>query len=154
MAGAPPPRYRVVERGRRLEVIDTWAGGRPAARAIPEPRAQSRDLAAPASRSGAAIAARKLGKTSFRTQAWYDDKGPRELLLDSEGERLMDRARSGFALGLVIVALVGIFWWWLLVPLLFLTVFNKQGRTATRAAVTRWLDGLDQATSASPSNRG
>lgn len=27
MAAIPPPRYRVVERGRRLEVIDTHAGG-------------------------------------------------------------------------------------------------------------------------------
>lgn len=27
----PPSRYRVVERGRRLEVVDTWDGGRPVA---------------------------------------------------------------------------------------------------------------------------
>jgi len=153
MAGAPPPRYRVVERGRRLEVIDTWANTRPAAQAIPEPGARPRDLAAPPPSSGAAAAARKLGKTSFRTQAWYDDKGPRELLLDTGGERQIDIARNGLALALVILVLAGIFWWWFLVPVFFF-LFSKQGRTAARAAVTRWLDRLDQATSASPSNRG
>ena len=36
-SGPPPSRYRVIERGGRLQVIDTWAAARPAMAAYAEP---------------------------------------------------------------------------------------------------------------------
>ena len=150
MAGPPPPRYRVVERGRRLEVIDTWAAGGPPPQSITlRPSERPRDLAVPApGASPVTNAARTLGRTGFTTSRLYDDKGPRRIAVDSDGQRQLETARNAAAFG-VALAIVLIFLWWPILLVLPFLLASRQSRTAARAAVTRWLDKLDQATSAS-----
>lgn len=76
MTEVPPSRYRVIERGRRLEVIDT--------RAPTPPPGQP---AAPPTRSGVPRTGalprvvRYDGTRAWTTQPWYDDRGPRQVTL-------------------------------------------------------------------------
>lgn len=83
----PPSRYRVVEQGRRLVVIDTLRGEQPPRAARP------RMPAAAAPRPGAA--------PRFTTSAFFDSKAPRTVVLDdAAGKRL------GGLVGLAITAVI------------------------------------------------
>ncbi|URW75215.1 hypothetical protein M9980_11780 [Sphingomonas donggukensis] len=128
----PPPRYRVVEQGRRLVVIDTVTGA-PAARSptAPEP---------PSAPSGLTRTAFD-GRATLVTHPLYDAKGPRTLTLSGEEARLIDGVRV-VAIGgaMMFVALALFFPWLLLAPLAFT---DRRVRRGLRAAVTRWLDRYD-----------
>lgn len=133
----PPPRYRVVERGRRLEVIDTAtgeaAGGPPATdpdRRWPTlPERQGFD-----------------GRALLVTHRWYDAKAPRRLQLDPGTVQVLGWARGvaivvAMTTVLVAIAAPAV----LALFLLPLVLLGRSVRTAVRAGVTAWLDRLDPA---------
>ena len=107
MSQPPPPRYRIVEQGRRLIVTDTWARDKtPLSPSIP-PGPSGRDLVAPKAGSTAnrivragdeggsllrrlalivcAGAEDAEGRPMLSTAAWFDKKAPREFSLDQSG---------------------------------------------------------------------
>ena len=83
MTDMPPTRFRVVERGRRLEVIDTQAGK------VPAPRVGKRappNLPSARTDPGRAWWPEKIrfdGGSVWTTRRFYDAKGPRTLTLDA-----------------------------------------------------------------------
>lgn len=137
-SGPPPTRYRVVERDRRLIVIDTQTGAPANGEAAPPP----------AKRALPSLPDRTSfdGRATLVTHPLYDDKGPRELVLDPTASTILNRAGL-IALVLAMVLVVAVISF---PPLLILTVFllNPQPRRRLRAAITRWLDRYDASSSA------
>src|SRR3569832_2213095 len=167
MAGTPPPsRYRVVERDRRLVVIDTWEKGAPAsdARQAPHPIAGATPVARPATASRPGIANPRgatglpailvhiacmgsddgAGHRILTTHEYYDAKGPRDIVLSVTAERRLGRALTIFVAAVAAALVIG----WFGMPLFVLLFFSVIGINAAMASVikpalTRWLDGLE-----------
>lgn len=137
----PPSRYKVVERGRRLEVIDTWAA-RSATPAPASPAERPRDRADRAPRTAPAADVRD---TLFTTRRWYDDKAPRAIRESYANKARLRKAGQiasftiavAFALALLFAPATLIVLALLLVP--------EESRRRLRAAATRWIDAFDQA---------
>ena len=144
---APRTRYRVVERGRRLEVIDTWnhnAPVRPVADPVQAPR-RGLEAAVRALHTRPARAPRldQRGRSLLDTQPWYDDKGPRQIVVTPQGEEKLKGLRVVAVVLLLILAVMAFLFW----PLLFIVPFlilNETTRKNLRAASTRFLDDLNQ----------
>lgn len=167
MADAPPPsRYRVVERDRRLVVIDTWAKGAPASdsRSAPRPIAGVRPMARPATAPRPGIADPRgatglagllvriacmgsddgAGRRILTTHEYYDAKGPRDIVLSAAAERRLGRALTISVAAVAVALVIG----WFGMPLFVLLFFAAIGINAAMASVikpvlTRWLDGLE-----------
>ena len=160
MTTPPPPRYRVIERGRRLEVVDTWRdpaaappalvarragdGARPGA--VGRTRASSREvleLKAPLPAGDVPPPG-----TTLRTLSLFGEKAPRVIPLDATSWRTMLTAIS-----LATIVLVMMLSWGLAVfglPVLgILGVALGAAGQHGRSAVTRWLDGLETRKTAS-----
>ena len=145
----PAPRYKVVERGRRLEVIDT-ASGKPV-RPLPVPAGegpitepQRKRLARPVPPAAKNPAGVDDGST-FTTRRWFDDKAPRTIRMNFAARARFDQLRFGIAI--VVAAVIGLsvlFWPWFPLALVAVVGQPKLPRWF-RAAGTRWIDGLDQA---------
>lgn len=163
----PPSRYRIVERGRQLVVIDT----RPDAD-VAEVRIESvppgdalnpaiprtvEPSSAPVSddRSGMGMLAQVGGSMSdalvrkspdrnaeyFDTKTWFDDRGPRRVRLSAAGRNQLNVALLSLLGGGVAIAGLA----FVTNPLVLLGLFALTGdkpRTSIRARVTRWIDGL------------
>ena len=98
----PPTRYRVVEKGRRLIVIDRLRGERVESRIVDSlerrspRRVETRDRSALAPAPTTARGAEPRRSTGsgaqaasgmvLTTQRWFDDRGPRRIRVDSDGE--------------------------------------------------------------------
>lgn len=155
----PPTRYRVVEQGRRLIVIDTQAGRSSAPPVVvsrPELFADRRSaMEAPRPPSPVRSQPRPMPGTpeprgrhaggegfSFVSARWYDGEGPRRIRLDQDG---MTQLVAVLLIGLVVagffVTLIG---WPILLVLGFL-VFNPKVRAGLRTAGATWLTALDRA---------
>lgn len=166
MSTPPPPRYRVVERDRRLVVIDTWNKGAPTSDPGPAPRpgvagkAPSRPATTTrpgiADGQGATGLAGVLvriacfgsddgaGHPILTTHEYYDAKGPRDITLSAGGERRLGRMLINIGIALIFAVAV----MWFLLPLLVLLVFgaiaiNASMQSFARPAITLWLDGLE-----------
>ncbi|WP_322964996.1 hypothetical protein [Sphingomonas fuzhouensis] len=137
MTDMPPTRFRVVERGRRLEVIDTQAGKLPPARRTETPRPAN----GKAPRFKLPEKVRFDGGGSWTTDGFYDAKGPRTLTLDAGAmQRLRYAGAAALALVIVWAALgfaIPVVWG---APMLLL---NPKVRETVRGQVTRFIDGLD-----------
>lgn len=135
MTEAPPPRFKVVERGRRLEVIDTGTG---------ESAASSRS-----SSSGNRPAlswprqVRFDGGSELTTHPLYDDHGPRTLLIDPGAATMIGKVRLGAVAVAIAVVVIVIAYPWLLLILFFL--LRPGWRAAIRKRATAWLDRYDEA---------
>jgi hypothetical protein len=153
----PPSRYKVVERGRRLEVIDTRTG-KPASSSVPLPlaggarggndlrRGRNDDLTAPpASGRGAQRGSAGIDSSSFTTRAWFDDKAPRTIRLNYANRARLLNLRWIVALAVALLVVASFWFWPLAIMLAFALAFGPKLRAQLRAASTRWLDGLDQA---------
>lgn len=155
---APGTRYKVVERGRRLEVIDTWNGNATVtpSRPAPAPRAPQRDASSAREALKAArrahrppveaIRAPKLdqrGRGLLQTRPWYDAKGPRQIVITQQGEEKLKGLRIVVFAGLIILAVMAFLFWPLLFILPFLA-FNEGTRRGLRSAATQFLDELNQ----------
>lgn len=146
MTDVPPGRYKVVERGRRLVVIDLRTG-QPATRETvaaaprshPVPHKTPVHTAAPRKtddRSGAAI---------LRTSRLYDLKGPREIVMTENFANRLGRVAGGWLIAFFAFAVVATLFFPLLwlVPLVIL--FQPKARVAFRTWMTARLDDADQA---------
>lgn len=128
----PPSRYKVVERGRRLEVIDL----RDAASAQRPPVPPRIPLAKGAHRP---TPAGPFAHRSFTTRPWFDDKGPRTITLDAEGEARLEKLMPFTAIGVVALGIAA-FAFWPLSPALLFVLASKPTREKLRAAATRVID--------------
>lgn len=149
----PPTRYKVVERGRRLEVIDTLTG-QPASRpSVPRSLAgERRREEAPRGTSTPALGARPATAESagidsdvFVTRRWYDDKPPRRLRLNFSNRARLTNLRYGIAIAVALFVVLSFWFWPLAVFAIFALVAGPKLRAQLRAASTSWLDQLDQA---------
>lgn len=148
----PPSRYKVVEQGRRLVVIDTWRGNAPvtghAARADVPARPATVEQARAALRTarparGAAPAAAGGMDTPawvVTTRAWFDDKAPRRIRIESR-----DQSKIGIVAAVTLAALLllfAMFGWpaWLVVAII---LAQKAVRKGLRALIAPMLDGLE-----------
>jgi hypothetical protein len=150
----PPSRYKVVERGRRLEVIDTRTG-KPAS-SVPLPlaggaigRGRDGDLTGPptppASGRGAQGASAGIDTNVFVTRRWFDDKAPRSIRLNYANRAQLLNLRWVAAIAIALLVVVSFWFWPLAIMLVFALAFGPKLRAQLRAASTRWLDRLDQA---------
>ena len=140
----PPSRYKVVEQGRRLVVIDTWNGNAPVTGHQPVPGEaarpatveQARAALRPARRQPATAGA-DAPETVITTQPWFDSKGPRRVMLDgsSLGMLLVLLLVAGMA-----AALILLMWGWPALLVLGFILAQKQARAGLRAGATAWLD--------------
>lgn len=148
----PPSRYRVVEQGRRLVVIDTLAGEpvRPVPASMPEmPGETRRRMEAPRPQSRAVSRARPepSGRyagggevVSFVTAPWFDNEGPRTIQVSKNGQTQIGVA---VVVAVVIAVVLAILFSWALVfPIAFL-LFHAKTRVALRSAATTWITALD-----------
>jgi hypothetical protein len=135
MTSKPPPsRYKVIERGRRLEVIDTLTG-QPASRSLPPPRADG----------GGGRQGGVEDGDSFTTRRWYDDKAPRRIRLNFATRKRFDQLRMTIAIVVALLVAFAFLFWPFFVPLLVVAgAVGWQQRVQARTAVTRFLDGFDQ----------
>lgn len=147
MTDAPPGRYKVVERGRRLVVIDTRTG-RPATRGT-EPVPSSAPNAFPSviEREASPAIDDRSGHAVLTTSRLYDLKGPRRIVISDAASNRLSRGLGGIAIVLFVFAVVATLllpWLWLL-PVLLLV--QPKARAAFRNWVTARLDEADQAAS-------
>ncbi|MES1976311.1 MAG: hypothetical protein V4472_27970 [Pseudomonadota bacterium] len=147
----PPPRYRIVERKGRLIVTDTWAGGRPpqpgavlGARDAPRSTGRAKghiDLLVMIACRGASDAA---GRPILSTHAYYDERGPRDIMLGARGARRLRRALTG---AVAVIGIMLLLVWAvpdLVIPAFILFGLGLSGaNTVARAHITRWLDRLE-----------
>jgi hypothetical protein len=149
MMQPPPSRYKVVERGRRLEVIDTRTG-KPAS-SVPhgDTGAVRRDLsgppAPPVSGRGAKGESAGIDSSTFVTRRWFDDKAPRAIRLNYANRARLLNLRWIVAVAIALLVVLSFWFWPLAILLVFALAFGPKLRAQLRAASTRWLDGLDQA---------
>ena len=130
----PPPRYRVVEQGRRLVVIDTLSG-EPVERSRPETSAPVPKLPSAPKRTDFG------GRSTLVTHPIYDGSAPRTLELDEAGTRTVGMVRVA-ALILTVALVVGIVFapWLIVVPI---ALASTKTRALVRGQVTAWLDRFD-----------
>lgn len=140
----PPSRYKVVEQGRRLVVVDTWNGDRPVARQAPPSEAPAQPKTprearaalrpAPPARAGNGSG---VPDTVVTTQAWFDAKGPRQVTLDAGAQGILLVA----AIFLAVIAIIVILsWGWPVLAVLGFFLAQNKVRTGLRNAVALWLD--------------
>lgn len=147
MTQVPPSRYKVVERGRRLVVIDSRTG-QPTARepqpgdAAPTMPAQ-RDAPRPVERDTAPRVDDRSGSAIFTTSRLYDLKGPRRIVMTDAVGNALSRAAAKWAVGIVafiVVAMILPFLW--VLPVVGL--FQPKIRAALRQRTTRLIDEAAQ----------
>jgi hypothetical protein len=156
----PPTRYRVVEKGRRLIVIDRLRGERIESRIVDTPEGRSprrieardRPMSAPVSAPSPARRAepRRLAGSGTQTgsgmvvstQRWFDDRGPRRIRVDTDGEGKLAIAAVGAAVMAVLTIVLLIATGWIALPILALVAFQSGPRKAVRSRITGWLTGL------------
>ncbi|MET0309726.1 MAG: hypothetical protein ABW023_13550 [Sphingomonas sp.] len=132
----PPTRYRVVERGRRLVVIDTLTGA---------PVSQHPDSGTPAAPPVRQSPAGIDDGSVLTTRPWYDEKAPRTVRLNYASRQRIKNARFAIAI-LVAIAVTICFLFWPFGPiLLVIGLATPNLRKQARAAITRWIDTFDQA---------
>lgn len=134
----PPSRYRVVERGRRLEVIDTAA---PAAPRVSRP--VPREPGEPTTVGWLPKQVRFDGTRRWTTHPLYDGKGPRTVTIVPGAAPLGGWLGTGAA-ALALALLVAI----ALAPYVLIAVgavlFNPKVRAQLRAWSTRAIDRIAQ----------
>lgn len=145
MTTLPPPRYRVVEEGRRLSVVDTWAeGSRPTPTHTSAPEAD-RPRSLRALLPQAPIATKFDGSARLATHRFYDQKGPRTIDLDPVSAAIVGRVQLGaIVAALAFVLLVIAAPWAFALPFL---LGQKAVREPVRGWITRWLDGVERGSS-------
>lgn len=153
----PPTRYKVVERGRRLEVIDTLTGEPVSRSPAPLPLAGARggevgpgprDLSAPPSApsaSGGRGGSAGIDSNSFVTRRWYDDKAPRTIRMNYSNRARLTNLRYGIAVAAALLVVLAFLFWPFALILVVAVTLNPKIRTQIRGSITSWIDGFDQA---------
>ncbi|MES2055600.1 MAG: hypothetical protein V4564_06675 [Pseudomonadota bacterium] len=145
MSGVPASRYRVIEKDRRLFVIDTWAeSGRPVPPTqSPMARTSMTPLVGPAKLS-LPRQTRFDGSAEITTHPFFDDRAPRTIKLDPGRMQTLGRVKLGlFAASFVFALVVITNPWFLVAPLVLL---NPALRKGGRRLLTAWLDRAERET--------
>ena len=132
MTRVPPPRYQIIERDRRLIVIDRWHGE------------QATGAESAQDRSPASVGPRQTsfdGRAELVTQRWYDDKAPRTLQIDPGTAGFLSGAR--WIAGAAAMGLAALVYSYPILIVLLPVFFAKRPREAMRALVTQHLDRFD-----------
>ena len=139
---APPPRYQVIERGRRLIVIDRRTG-EPASRPPRSgPRSDGAKTGQPRrSLPSLPVRTRFDGGATLTTHPLYDEKAPRTIRLDPGSAASLGRVRI-IALCLAVMVVVAIVAQPALI-VLAAVLAGKPVRAAIRRHATRWLDRVE-----------
>lgn len=147
MTDAPPSRYKVVERGRRLVVIDTRTG-QPAVRepVVRAPAPGRAPATLPIETAAPSTVDDRSGNAVLVTSRLYDLKGPRRIVITEAASNRMSRGIAGVVIGLIVFAILAVFFP-LLLLLPFALVFQPKVRAGFRQWVTARLDQADQASS-------
>jgi len=125
MHNQPPSRYRIVERDRRLVVIDTWQDGTQPPDTPQHPNSPFRRIAFD-------------GRATLTTHALYDSKGPRTIMLDPGSAATLKGIRIALILAVPAIAIAAWF-----APILIvapIVLLQRGARARLRAAATAWLD--------------
>ena len=139
MTEIPPSRFRVVERGRRLEVIDTQAGRTLPTRQTQAPRPMDRSMP----RLKLPEKLRFDGGGAWTTAGFYDSKGPRTLTLDAGAMQKLRYAGAGLVALVILWALLGF-----VIPIMWVApmlLINPKMRETVREQMTRFIDRLESA---------
>jgi hypothetical protein len=139
----PPSRYKVVEQGRRLVVIDTWNGDRPVTRQAARPDTPTRPVPTGPVRVARPQVGRQradLPDTVITTQPWFDAKGPRRVKIAGGAHLFM----LVLSLGGMAAALVVMMWGWPVLVVIGFILAQKRVRSGLRTAITAWLDTRPQ----------
>lgn len=160
----PPTRFRVVERGRRLEVIDTATGqpigGSPRyGRATSSLNVTGKDAllmldqvvgratvprTSSAPKAGALPRATRFdGTVSVTTRPFYDNRAPRTVTLDPARAKIVRAAAFAALVLLVVTPALLLMLAWSSFPLLIMlaaVAFNPKVRERLRATVTTLID--------------
>lgn len=137
---APPGRWRVVERDRRLEVIDTWTGERLASPRIAEPP--------PSGHASRWPRLRMLRQTRFdgggemTTHRLYDTKAPRTIRLDPGSAAMVGQVQVGLVAAALLFVAAVVAWPWLLA--LSILPLRAEVRRPVRRWITNWLDRVER----------
>jgi hypothetical protein len=148
-----PSRYRIVERDRRLTVIDTWAKGGasppPGAAMIQRPGDRRATDASGPNQSATNVLRRLAlaacldardaeGRPLFTTSSWFDARGPRTFALGRSGVRRLGATMLALMLAAIIVVILAatadIAAW--LAMVFVIGIFAGQGKPLS----TRWAD--------------
>jgi hypothetical protein len=160
MSEPPSPRYRVVERDRRLVVIDTWDKSAPPVGAPTPPTSRP---TRPDPRGTIGVAPERSGgiggllvtlacggamdgewRPILTTMEYYDARGPREITLSPPAARRLGNLLSRVAIALAVIAVILWIFPYLLVLLIGGFWFGMAAlSSAAKPAVTRWIDGLE-----------
>ena len=98
---APPSRYKVVERGRRLIVIDTRTGQPATREAKPTPSSRApMPVSAPIQTTQPRTIDDRSGAAILRTTRLYDLKAPREIVMNQGFSDRLGRAIGGWLIAL------------------------------------------------------
>ncbi|MCD2323609.1 hypothetical protein LQ953_06210 [Sphingomonas sp. IC-56] len=143
----PPSRYKVVERGRRLEVIDTRTGKPASSHHAPPPPLSGGESLFPRMRrlrqSPPASGTAGLDADTFVTKAFYDAKAPRTIRINFVTRKRLDSVRFGGAIAIALLVALGFLFWPLAIGVLGFLLSDKV-RAQLRDASTRFVDTLDQ----------
>lgn len=146
MTAIPPSRYKVVERGRRLVVIDTRTG-----QPVTHDHPRTADAGAPPSSPAAPIQQStqpkiddRSGSAVFTTSPIYDLKGPRRIVMNDAASGRMGKAAGGWITAAVLFVIAAFLFPFLWVLPVF-ALFQPKVRAKLREAVTARLDEMDQA---------
>ncbi|OYY90388.1 MAG: hypothetical protein B7Y45_07110 [Sphingomonas sp. 28-66-16] len=133
MEARPPSRYRVIERDRRLVVIDDWAEG-----------GADKRLSAPSAMDAASRPVGKAkriafdGRSRFTTHRLFDAKAPRTIVLDPGSAATIERLKLVAGVVVAILVFLAVTAPYLLLPLVLL--LQRRPRARIRSAITGWLD--------------
>ncbi len=142
MTDIPPSRWKVVERGRRLVVIDMATGQEasrmPGAAGLPGDLERGA-LAKPPARFGGVEKLRFDGGGTLTTHPLYDRRAPRTIRLDAASAMTLGRVRMGAALVAAAFGIVAVVQPLVLVAIPFILLQPKL-RADVRQRITLWLD--------------
>ncbi len=141
MTDAPPSRYHIVERGRRLVVIDRWHGDKPDSTTSLARPATGNPVSTGTPRPGTLRRTGFDGRAEVVTHPLYDRKGPRTLRLDAGTAASLRRMRMGLLMAVAVLAIL-LFWMpWLIVPAV-VVLASSRTRAGMRDRSTALVDRL------------
>ena len=145
----PPSRYKVVERDRRLVVIDTLTGKAASAPGpVPPSARRGHPAPPPVDRPVAEAEPRRIddrsGAQILTTSPLYDLKAPRQIVMGDRFNEKIGKAIGGWLVGLFFaVSIAFLFYPWLIV-VPFVLILQPKLRAAIRQWITARLDEVER----------
>ena len=144
----PPSRYKVVERDRRLVVIDTLTG-KPASSPGPVPPADRQDhqlsaIERPVTEAEPRRIDDRSGAQILTTSPLYDLKAPRQIVMGDRFNEKIGKAIGGWLVGLFFAFSIAFMFypWLIVVP--FVLILQPKLRAAIRQWITARLDEVER----------